>query len=53
MVDTGETVGVAEWIIDDTCLVLFVLLISKTIYYGDCKFFHGHEAANNLESHFK
>ena len=22
---TGETVGLAEWIIDDTCLVFFVL----------------------------
>ena len=23
MVATGETVGLADWIIDDTCLVLF------------------------------
>ena len=26
MVATGETVGLAEWIIDDTCLVIHVLL---------------------------
>ena len=24
MFTTGETVGLAEWIIDDTCLVFFV-----------------------------
>ena len=27
MVDTGETVGLAEWIIDDACLVLFLICI--------------------------
>ena len=25
MIATGETVGLAEWIIDDTCLVLIEL----------------------------
>ena len=25
MVATGETVGLAEWIIDDTCLVMYNL----------------------------
>ena len=31
MFTTGEIVGVAEWIIDDTCLVLF---ITEYSYYG-------------------
>ena len=26
MFATGETLSLAEWIIDDTCLVLFILL---------------------------
>ena len=25
MFTTGETVGLVEWIIDDTCLVMFIL----------------------------
>ena len=25
MLATGETVGLAEWIIDDTCLVVFII----------------------------
>ena len=31
MIATGETVGLAEWIIDDTCLVLssFIATINK------------------------
>ena len=29
MFPTGETVGLAEWIIDDTCLILIVLFIFK------------------------
>ena len=27
MFATGETVGLAEWIIDDTCLVIFLVLL--------------------------
>ena len=26
MVATGETVGLAEWIIDDTCLVIHIVI---------------------------
>ena len=33
MFATGKTVGLAEWIIDDTCLVLDVIIMS-TIYAG-------------------
>ena len=27
MFATGETVGLAEWIIDDTCLVLHIVIM--------------------------
>ena len=30
MLATGETVGLAEWIIDDTCLVVVVTVVVKT-----------------------
>ena len=30
MVATGETVGLAEWIIDDTCLVFLTSTFVKT-----------------------
>ena len=30
MVATGVTMGLAEWIIDDTCLVVFILGISQS-----------------------
>ena len=26
MLTTGQTVGLAEWIIDDTCLVLYIFV---------------------------
>ena len=32
MVTTGETVGLAEWIIDDTCLVLFLFAFTIFVY---------------------
>ena len=28
MFTTGETVGLAEWIIDDTCLILFLSILN-------------------------
>ena len=31
MVATGETVGLAEWIIDDTCFVLLILSHSTNL----------------------
>ena len=33
MFATGETVGLAEWIIDDTLYYLTVLNVSLVIYY--------------------
>ena len=35
MFATGETVGLAEWVIDDTCLVLFMSIALSTT----CKFY--------------
>ena len=32
MFTTGENVGLAEWIIDDTCLVLWVFLLLRHIF---------------------
>ena len=29
MIATGETVGLAGWIIDDTCLIYFILEVVK------------------------
>ena len=33
MFTTGETVGLAEWIIDDTCLVPFFWVPLKATYF--------------------
>ena len=38
MFATGQTVGLAEWIIDDTCLVKLVILISPGL--SSCYLFH-------------
>ena len=39
MVATGETVGLVEWIIDDTCLVYDIseLVKNKMLYCSICK----------------
>ena len=33
MVSTGETVGLAEWIIDDTCLVFLLIILWRQNQY--------------------
>ena len=43
---TGETVGLAEWIIDDTCLV--TIANAKEIY----KWMHNKMIFDNLPFHF-
>ena len=38
MFATGETVGLAEWLIDDTCLVIIIFLIKMIVFPAtDCK----------------
>ena len=32
MFATGETVSLAEWIIDDTCLIIIIISITKYNY---------------------
>ena len=34
MFATGDTVGQAEWIIDDICLVCNLHMIYESLYYG-------------------
>ena len=38
MFDTGVTMGLAEWIIDDTCLVYFYLHVFDTGHKNECFF---------------
>ena len=38
MFTTGETVGIAEWIMDDTCLVSAYFFISDAVKWQTCLF---------------
>ena len=40
MFATGETVGLAEWIIDDTCLVIFTVRNCRSRFNGSWKTVH-------------
>ena len=44
MFATGVTVGLAEWIIDDTCLVHFVAIRLQLIWKHSCIYILTHQA---------
>ena len=45
MIATGETMGLGEWIIDDTCLVVVIFLLTKIfplLNFTACEFLPYH-----------